>query len=80
MTDISRRHLFRQAIQVAPALILPELILPKRKLFAVGWSQKPIIIELQNERWNDPIWASTYEEYWRYVIARSNRMGVPLPA
>jgi hypothetical protein len=36
---ISRRHLFRRALQIAPALILPELILPRRKLFAVGWTK-----------------------------------------
>jgi hypothetical protein len=37
--NISRRHLFRRAAAIAPALILPELILPRRKLFAAGWTK-----------------------------------------
>ena len=51
---ISRRTLFRRALQVAPAILLPDLILPKRKVFAVGWHPKPepIVIEYRNEHWN----------------------------
>lgn len=65
--NISRRTLFRRAAAVVPALILPELILPRRKVFAVGWAPKPgswvviadeeedgrrIIVEYCNEHWN----------------------------
>ena len=68
---LSRRQLFRRALQVAPVLILPELILPKRKVFAVGWAN-PIIIELQNEHWNDSIieWGC---DHWGGV-----RLGAPV--
>ena len=76
MTGISRRQLFRRAAAVVPALILPELLLPRRKVFAVGWETKEqIIIELGNERWEritlGPF--EYYQEMWLRIQAKRER-------
>jgi hypothetical protein len=61
MTKVTRRDLFRRAAQLAPALILPELILPKRKLFAIGWNPKVHVPKYWEVPATHPI-----HPYWTY--------------